>query len=91
MTSLSRKPGTGIILGMGAPTIMVDFHLQPDTDHTYALLEEMSSTEQVAVGQLVLAADGDVTHWARIEAIDSAHGSLLLRVLWDEPVPTAQT
>ena len=87
MTSLSPKPGSGIIVAMGAPTITVDFHLQPDVDRTYGLLEELTPADPVAVGQRVLATDGDVTHWARIDAIDTAHGSLLLHVLWDEPVP----
>jgi hypothetical protein len=75
---------------MGTPTVTVDFQLQPDTEHTYGLLEELTPAEQVAVGQLVLATDGEVTHWARVDEIDSAHGSLLLQVLWDEPVPVVQ-
>lgn len=86
MTSLSPTPGDGIISNMSVPTIEVDFQLQADAEHTYGLLAEMTPAAAVSVGQRVLATDGDVTHWACIDAIDDAHGSLLLRVLWDEPV-----
>ena len=73
--------------GVGAPTIEVDFHLKADAEHTYGLLDEISPTVQVTIGQRLLATDGEVTHWARVDDIDEEHGSLLLHVLWDEQVP----
>jgi hypothetical protein len=69
--------------------IEVDFHLMADVEHTYGLLDEISPPSPVSLGQRLLATDGEVTHWARIDEIDEERGTLLLSVLWNERVPTA--
>lgn len=74
---------------MSAPTIEVDFHLKADEEHTYGLIAEVKPTSSVWVGQHLLATDGEVTHMARVDEIDEERGTLLLRVLWDERIPTA--
>ncbi|MHB8274613.1 MAG: hypothetical protein ACYDC9_07615 [Dermatophilaceae bacterium] len=74
---------------MSPAIIEVDFHLMADVEHTYGLLDEISPPCPVSIGQRLLATDGEVTHWARVDEIDEEHGSLLLAVLWDELVPTA--
>lgn len=71
--------------GMTTTTIEVDFHLKADSEHTYGLADEIFSPGPVEVGQRLLATDGDVTHWAVLDALDR-RGALLLRVLWNETV-----
>jgi len=73
---------------MSTPTIEVDFHLKADEQHTYGLLAEVKPASPVSVGMHLLATDGEVTHWALVDGIDEEHGSMLLRVLWDEQVPS---
>lgn len=89
MTSLSPQARSGTMSGMDAPIVEVDFHLKADHDHTYGLLAEVRPARQMRIGQRLLATDGDVTHWACVDEIDEEQGSMLLRVLWDEPVPAA--
>lgn len=69
--------------------VEVDFHMKADAAHTYALQTDVRSITPLAVGDRVLASDGEVTHWARVDAIDGARGTLLLRVLWDEATAAA--
>ncbi len=85
MTTASS--GTVTMGGMSTPIIEVDFQLKADDEHTYGLLDELVPAGLVTLGQRLLATDGEVTHWVRVDGIDQEHGSLLLRVLWDERVP----
>jgi hypothetical protein len=71
---------------MSTPIIEVDFHLKADEEHTYGLLSDVKPTGPVAVGQHLLATDGEVSHLALVDRIDDEHGTLLLRVLWDERI-----
>ena len=89
MTSLSPTSTCVTMEHMSTPTIEVDFHLKADEEHTYGLLAEVKPTSPVSVGQHLLATDGEVTHLALVDAIDEEQGTLLLRVLWDERIPTA--
>ena len=69
-------------------TVEVDFHLTPDGEHTAAFIEDLGG-RSVTPGQRLVATDGDVSHWAVVDAVDNVSGLLSLRILWDEAVPVA--
>jgi hypothetical protein len=70
------------IKGVKAKTrVVVDFHLSPDGQHTFASIADMSPVVALAAGDIVEATDGELTRLAVVDFIDGS--TLSLVVLWD--------
>lgn len=69
-------------------TVQVDYQFTPDGERTLARTSDVVSGSEPVRGDTVLATDGEETHLALVDSVESQ--TLSLAVLWDAAVPSAR-